>query len=226
MEDKKVNILINDKKITCTEGENLLWVALDNGIYIPHLCAIRERKEAYAACRLCFIEVEGVNYPVTACTTKVRAGMVINTKGERALRLARTALELLLSNHPVDCAHCRKSGLCALQKIAQYLRVKLMANKFKKILRERPIDETSSALIYEPQKCVLCGLCVWYCQEKLDMGTIGFAYRGMQRWVTTFNDQPIGLSPCGEQRELVDICPVGALVAKPKENKAKLYEGG
>jgi bidirectional [NiFe] hydrogenase diaphorase subunit len=222
MKMKTIHFSIDGKEIECVEGETLLWVALDHDIYIPHLCMMREMSEPYGACRLCYVEVENEERPVTACTTKVKEGMVVNTKGSNALRLARTAFELTLSNHPVDCAHCLKSGSCELQKIAKHLRIKLNTKKFKKFLRDRPIDETSSVLIYEPNKCVLCGRCVWYCQKKLNKGAIGFAYRGFQRWVTTFNDEPVGLSECGDRIELAEICPVGAFVAKNKGDKKNI----
>ena len=152
--------------------------------------------------------------PVTACTTPVVEGMVINTQGPKALRLSRTALELLLASHPVDCAHCSKSGSCELQKIAKHLGVKLKTKRFRKILPELPIDSSSPVFIYDPNKCVLCGRCVWICQEKLGIGEIGFAYRGFRRMVTTFGDQPMGESKCQNCREIVDVCPVGALVFK------------
>lgn len=216
---KTIHLFINGKEIECVEGETLLWVALDHDIYIPNLCMMREMSDPYGACRLCYVEMESEEWPVTACTIKVKEGMVVNTKGSKALRLARTAFELTLSNHPVDCAHCLKSGSCELQKIAKHLGIKLSTKKFKKFLRDRPIDETSSVLIYEPNKCVLCGRCVRYCQQKPDTGAIGFAYRGFQRWVTTFDDQPIGLSECGDRIELAEICPVGAFVSKNKGDK-------
>ncbi len=225
MKAKAVHLYIDGKEIECSEGERILWAALGNGIYIPNLCAMREKTEPYGACRLCFVEVEGEDLPVTACTTKVKEGMVVSTRGAKALRLARTAFELTLSNHPVDCAHCLKSGSCELQKIAKHLRVKLNTKKFKKFLKDRPIDETSSVLIYEPNKCVLCGKCVCYCQEKLDIRTIGFAYRGFQRWVTTFGDEPVGLSECGDRIELAEICPVGAFISKNKKNIANEIGG-
>lgn len=222
MEKKAIRLSIDGKEIECSEDETLLWVALDHGIFIPHLCSIREKKEPYGACRLCYVELEGNDWPVTACTTKVKEGMVVNTEGARASKIARTAFELTLSNHPVDCAHCLKSGSCELQKIAKHLHVKLKTERFKKFLRDRPIDETSPALIYEPNKCVLCGKCVWYCHEKLNTRAIGFAYRGFQRWVTTFDDEPVGLSECGDRIELAEICPVGALVAKNKGDKKNI----
>ncbi len=211
---KTVSLTINDQEIRALDGERILWAALDNGIYIPNLCAIRERSEPFAACRLCFVEIEGEDRPVTACTTPVGEGMVVNTKGAKALRLARTALELLLASHPVDCANCLRNGSCELQKIAKHLRVKLKTKRFRKILPELPIDSSSLLFIYDPNKCVLCGRCVWVCQEKLGKGTIGFAYRGFRRMVTTFGDEPVGQSGCQDCSECVAICPVGALVFK------------
>ena len=211
---KTVSLTINDQKVGALDGEKILWAALDNGIYISNLCAIRERKEPFAACRLCFVEVEGKERPVTACTTPVAEGMVINTKGPKALRLSRTAFELLLASHPVDCAHCLKSSSCELQKIAKHLGVKLKTKRFRKILPELPIDSSSPIFTYDPNKCVLCGRCVWICQENLGIGEIGFAYRGFRRMVTTFGDKPMGTSRCRECREIVSVCPVGALVFK------------
>jgi formate dehydrogenase major subunit/NADH-quinone oxidoreductase subunit G len=223
---KTIRLLIDGKEIECFEGETLLWVALGHGIYIPNLCAMKERPEAYGACRLCFVEVEGEGLPVPSCTLKVKDGMVVDTKGAKALRLARTAFELILSNHPVDCAHCLKTGSCELQKIAKHLRVKLNTKRFRKFLRNLPIDETSPVFTYDPNKCVLCGKCVWLCQEKLGTGTIGFAYRGFQRWVTTFDDEPVGLSECRDRIELAEICPVGAFVARKSHKKNRTNEIG
>ncbi len=215
-----MHVTIDGKEIECVEGEPLLWVALDQEIYIPHFCMTRG-EEPNGACRLCFVEVQGERLPVTACTTRARQGMVVNTKGAKALRLARTAFELILSNHPVDCAHCLKSGSCELQKIAKHLRIKLNTQKFKRLLRDRPVDETSPVFVYDPNKCILCGKCVRYCEKKMEMNPIGFGSRGFQRSVTTFGDEPVGRSECGAVVELVEICPVGAFVAKNKGDKRK-----
>ncbi len=211
---KSISLTIDGKEITATEDEKILWAALDNGLYIPNLCAIRERSEPMAACRLCFVEVEGTAMPVTACTAPVKENMVINTKGAKALRLARTAFELLLSNHSVDCANCPKNGSCELQKIAKHLGIKLKTKRFRKVLPALPIDSSSPVFIYDPNKCVLCGRCVWVCQEKLGIGAIGFAYRGFRRMVTTFAGELFGKSSCQGCGECVTICPTGALVFK------------
>jgi len=128
---KTVSLTIDGKAIKAREGQKVLWAALDNGIYIPNLCAIRKASEPFAGCRLCFVEIEGRNGPVTSCTEPVAEGMVVNTQGPRAKRLARTALELLLASHPVDCAHCAKNRSCELQKLCSFLGVKLNTKRFK-----------------------------------------------------------------------------------------------
>jgi len=214
---KEVSLTINGERIKAREGETILWAALENGIYIPNLCAIREKMQPSASCRLCFVEVEGENEPVISCTEPVREGIVVNTRGKNALRLARTAAELILASHPVDCGHCLKNRSCELQKIAKHLGIKLKTKRFRKLERNLPIDESSPLFIYDPNKCVLCGRCVWVCRERLGIGAIGFTRRGFKRMVSTFQDKPIGETICNQCGECVRVCPVGSLTFKNKD---------
>lgn len=211
---KTVTLTIDGNKISATEGEKILWVALDNGIYIPNLCAIRDGYEPASACRLCFVEVDGKERPVSACTEPVAEGMVVNTRGKEALRLARSGFELLMASHPVDCARCASNGWCELQRIARYLGVSLKTKRLRKLTRELPLDESHPLFNYDANKCILCGRCVWVCREKLGIGVLGFAYRGFKRVVTTFDGDPLGSSRCQECGECVRVCPVGALAFK------------
>jgi bidirectional [NiFe] hydrogenase diaphorase subunit len=213
---KTISLTIDGKQITTRQGEKVLWAALDNGIYIPNLCARRDASESDASCRLCWVEVEGKSQPVTACTETSEEGMVVNTRGPAASRLARTALELLLASNVVDCAHCPASGSCELQKIAAHLKVKLKTKRFRKLLRNLPVDSSSPVFTYDPNKCVLCGQCIWVCRERLGIGALGFAHRGFKRRVTTFGDEPVGQSECQECGDCVAACPTGALCFKDK----------
>jgi formate dehydrogenase major subunit/NADH-quinone oxidoreductase subunit G len=211
---KTVSLTINGKEVKARQEESLLWVALDNGIYIPNLCALRDALPLPVSCRLCWVEIEGKAQPVPACAQTVEQGMVVNTRGAGALRLARTGLELLLASNDVDCARCLASGSCELQKIAANLGVKLKARRFRKVLRNLPVDASNPLFTYDPNKCVLCGRCIWVCRERLGIGVLGFAHRGFKRRVTTFADEPIGESRCLGCGDCVTACPTGALCFK------------
>ena len=218
---KEIFFTIDGKKIKAAEGDNILFAALENGIYIPNLCAIREKADPPASCRLCFVEVEGEDEPVTACTEPVKEGMVVHTKGKVAKRLTRTAAELILASHPVDCGHCMKNWSCELQIIAKHLGIKLKSKRLRRLERNLPIDDSLSIFTFNPNKCVLCGKCVWVCQEQLGIGAIGFTRRGFKRIVSTYQDKPLAESRCIECGECVKVCPVGALVFKEaKHNTA------
>jgi formate dehydrogenase major subunit/NADH-quinone oxidoreductase subunit G len=162
------------------------------------------------------VEVEGENEPVISCTEPVKEGMVVNTRGKNALRLARTSAELIIASHPIDCGHCLKNRSCELQKIAKQLGIKLKANRFKKLERNLPRDESSPVFTYDPNTCVLCGKCISVCQEKLGIGAIGFTRRGSKRMVSTFQDKPMAETICNQCGECVKVCPVGSLVFKEK----------
>jgi len=218
---KTVSLTIDSRKITAPEGQSILWTALDNGIYIPNLCSLRDKEEPSASCRLCFVEIEGKKQPVTACTEKVAEGMVVNTRGKEALRLARAGFELLMASHLLDCAHCAANGSCELQKIARCLGVKLKTKQLRTILRNLPVDDSNPLFTYDPNKCVLCGRCVWICRERLGAGFLGIARRGFQRVVTTFADEPMGNNTCQQCGECVKACPTGALAFKPGTDEIK-----
>ena len=212
-----VTLTIDDKEIKAPEGERLLWAALDNDIYIPNHCAIREADMPFGGCRLCFVEIEGGKSPVTACSQVVEQGMVVHTNTPKVNRLRRTAFELLLSHHTIDCRNCAKNRNCELQRIASRLGFKLKLQRFRSIPRSLPIDSTHPLFIYDPNKCVLCGKCVWVCNER-GTGDIDFARRGIDTMVSTFDNMPMADSICDSCMECVDICPVGALVPKDSNN--------
>ncbi|MGD9142589.1 MAG: 2Fe-2S iron-sulfur cluster-binding protein [Dehalococcoidia bacterium] len=210
---KKVTLTIDGKKVTASAGEKILRVALDNDIYIPNLCAIEGKPEPSAACRLCFVEIEGEEEPVIACTREVEDGMVINTRGEKALNLARAGFELIMASHPVDCAHCATNRACELQNIARHLGCKLKTKRYRNILRDLPVDDSNPLFILDPNKCVLCGRCVWVCHQRQETALLGFAHRGFRRTITTFYSEPVG-DRCQDCGECVKVCPTGALSFK------------
>lgn len=210
---RQIVITIDGRKIISREGEKLLWVALENGIYIPRLCAIKEQEEPSAGCRLCFVEVEGNPHPVTACTQPVKAGMSVKTRTPAVDRLVRTAFELILSDHRLNCRQCSKNGSCELQRIARERGLRLGLDRLKPLPKKVVIDNSARSFIFDPSRCVLCGRCVWVDRRVAGVGAIGFSCRGINRRVTTFAGNFAG-SPCTECGLCVEACPVGALFYK------------
>lgn len=214
MKKTMCTLIIDGREITVPLGEKVLWAALDNDIFIPNLCAIRERKQSDASCRLCFVEVEGYKHPVTSCTLTVTDGMVVQTRSPRVDRLLRTAFELLLSDHRLGCARCPSHRACELQRIAKKRGLKLRLERLKPLNRDYTVDESPADFAFDRGRCVLCGRCVWMDRKKVKAGILGFAGRGLERRVTTFNDAALGKVDCTRCKLCVETCPVGALYFK------------
>lgn len=208
---KNVNLTIDGNTFTVAEGTTILRAALDNDIYIPNLCSMPGDDVPEASCRLCWVEVSGK--PVLSCTLTAVEGMAVNTKGERAATLARSAFELLMASHDIDCAHCTANGKCELQKIAGHLGVPLKPTHYRTFLKGLPPDESHPLLTYYPDRCVLCGRCVRVCRRQGNLPLLGYAGRGFERRITTFGDQS-DYEACRDCSACADVCPTGALVLK------------
>jgi formate dehydrogenase major subunit/NADH-quinone oxidoreductase subunit G len=214
MDVDTVSLTINGKQIVTEKWKKILWAALDNGIFIPHLCAIEQRPLPFAACRLCFVEIEGRDEPVTSCTEEVSDGMVVYTRTESVLRLVRMGFEMIMSRHPVICKDCPANKNCALQEIAQQMGFKLKPKRLLQILPELPVDDSHPLFTYNPNLCVLCGQCIYVCNEVLKKEVLDFNFRGFMTRVGTFQDRPLADYGCDSCLKCVEVCPVGALSIK------------
>lgn len=208
-----VNLTIDGIPVQAKKGEKILFAALDAGIYIPNLCAIRGVRP-HAGCRLCFVEIQDRPAPVTACTETVAEGIVVRTEGRRVRRLQRTAAELLIASHHVDCKSCPKNRHCELQKIASFLGVKLKPKRFRVKYRALPIDTSHPNIIIDPNKCVLCGKCIWACVEQRGIGAINYAFRGDRTIISPFGGDRLVDTRCDGCGLCAEVCPVGAIVTK------------
>lgn len=209
-----VSFFLDDRPVRARAGEKILWAALDNGAFIPHLCAVRERPEPFGACRLCFVEVEGRPDPVLACSEPVTPDLRVRTRSERVDRLRRTAFELLMSHHDLDCKNCARNGTCELQALAKALRISLRPKRLRPLATEMPVDESHPDIVLNPNRCVLCGKCVWVCSEVEKAGTLDFVLRGLQTRVAPFRLEPLANSPCKGCLRCAEVCPVGAITRK------------
>ena len=204
-------LIIEGKEIRAARGANLLWTALDNGFYIPNLCAVRGLKRPPASCRLCFVEIAGrAGGPVTSCTEKVVDGMFVSLTSPAVKRLRRTSFNLLLSNHVLDCAKCAKNKRCELQNIAALEHFKLNDRRFPKIPQEYPVDSSHPQIIFDRNKCVLCGKCILACNQS-GTAVLDFAYRGLKTIVSTFARMPLAETECNSCLACAAVCPVGAI---------------
>jgi formate dehydrogenase major subunit/NADH-quinone oxidoreductase subunit G len=209
------SVIIDGQEITINLGEKILWTALGSGVYIPHLCAIREADLPFGGCRLCFVEVEvdGKREMVASCSEPIKAGMKIYTDTEKITRLRKMAFELIMSDHHIDCKNCAKRKECELIKIASFLKMKLQPKRLRSIARDFPIDDSHPLFTYDPRKCVKCGKCVWMCHQ-LERSFLDFENRGFEMIPATFDHIPLSSTGCDSCLECVRVCPTGALYLK------------
>ena len=209
-----ITLQIDNKKITAAEGANLLEVCLDNDIYVPNLCYLKGMDHAPASCRLCFVEIESVDRPAPSCTVRIGRDMVVRTDTPRVRQLQKSALQLLLSVHDVDCRNCPANRKCVLQDMAEFLKTALKSKHLDRFLKETGIDQSHPWLDYYPNRCVLCGRCVYVCRNQQKQAELTFVKRGFGT-VIGFFGQPRSLaSSCDTCRACVAVCPVAALLPR------------
>lgn len=211
-----ITMTVDDRPIEAPDGSSVLSACLSAGVTIPHLCWLETDSpaDAPAACRLCFVEIDGFREPVTACTVPVENGMTVHTGTAAVRSLQKTAFKLLLSVHRVDCKHCPANKACVLQDIAKFLGVGLGCKPFERVLKEPDVDVSHPVLDYYPNRCVLCGLCIRVCRHRHEQSQLSFAGRGFDTVVGYFDADPAAASDCGSCRACLEVCPTGALVEK------------
>jgi len=207
-----VRLVVDNRKIQTQDGVSVLQACLDNEIYIPNLCYLKEMDDPPGSCRMCFVEIDGYDQPITSCTVKVKEGMVVRTDTEHVRRLQRTAFELLLSVHQVDCKNCPANRKCELQRIAKFLHLGLKQKRFYQLEREVKIEQEHPCLEYVPSRCVLCGRCVFVCQRKNSQAMLSFAKRGLDTVIAFFGEEDKARAACKECYACAEICPVAALM--------------
>lgn len=210
---KQIELTINDKSVTADIGTTILDAALGNGIYIPHLCHHSDL-EPVGACRLCLVEIDGRKTEIS-CKTLVRNGMVVLTETKKINEIRRINLELLVADHDTDCLACFQNTNCALQRVADHIGLK-KKRLARLMVRQKklPIDDSNPFFSFNPNRCVLCGICVRTCDEVQNIQAIDFIHRGLGAKIAGFGDKPRLESSCESCGECLVRCPVGALTEK------------
>ncbi len=216
-----MNLVINDIEIKTDDEKTILEIADEMGIHIPRLCHDPELS-SYGGCRLCVVEVEGMNNLQASCVTQARPGMVVHTHSPRVMEARRELLGLLLADHPQDCMTCDKMGDCDLAKYCYEYGVKKSLYDVTKPIY--PIDDSNPFILRDPNKCILCGKCVRACSEIPGINNLAFAYRGNTTRVATAGDRPYIESDCTFCGTCVAVCPTGALVEKQMHGSARRWD--
>jgi formate dehydrogenase alpha subunit len=218
---ESIEITINGITVATQEGKSILESAREYGVDIPSLC-YDKRLKAYGGCRLCLVAIQGVNRPMSACTTPVTDGMEIITENDHLTRLRKTVLSLLLSNHPNDCMLCEKTGDCRLQDLAY--RYNVDGKKYTGEKWDLPIKDDNPFIAYDPSKCIVCGRCVNICHDVVMAGTIDMTGRSFFVKPDTAFGKPLTPDICLFCGQCVSTCPVGALVEKQSRGKGRSHE--
>jgi len=205
---------INGKVISFENEKNMLEVIRNAGIELPTFCYYSELS-IYGACRMCLVEDKRGNI-VAACSEPPKDGAEIKTHTMRLQKQRKNTMELLLSSHDRDCLTCTKSGNCKLQDLSTQLGVDRV--RFGKTDDKLPLDTTSSSIVRDPNKCILCGDCVRVCEEIQGIGVIGFTHRGAKAQVAPPFGKNLSEVDCIDCGMCVAHCPTAALEVKSEAN--------
>lgn len=216
-----MKITIDGKTIEAKEESSILDAALAAGVYIPHLCSHPDL-EAKGGCRLCSVEIDGVEGAVPSCMTKVEEGMNITIDGPEANKVRKMAMELILASHPADCTGCPKFGKCELQSLYQYLGVS--AERWRKKSRSVPNDDSNPLISHLFTRCIRCGRCIRACQDLRGVKVLDYVKTkdGIRAGIASGTSlKDAGCRFCGA---CIEVCPTGSIVDQLKMmNPEKSY---
>lgn len=213
-----INIRINDKEISVKENTTILQAARILNIKIPTLCHlslhVAHERNHTSSCRICVVEVSGRRNLVPACSTYCQEGMDIKTHSLRVINARRTILELLLSDHPLECVTCDKNGVCMLQNLAQ--KYGIVENSFSGEMSKSNVAEGSIAILRNNAKCILCGACETVCNKVQTVSVLTHRGRGFKTTIGPAFELNLENTPCTFCGQCVSVCPTGALTQTSK----------
>jgi len=215
-----VNITVDGKPLQARKGQMIIEVTDEAGITIPRFCYHKKLSVA-ANCRMCLVEVEKVPKPLPACATPVGPDMVIKTGSEMASGAQAGTMEFLLINHPLDCPICDQAGECELQDVALgYGNSSSDYVETKRVVMDKNIGPLIST---ELTRCIHCTRCVRFGDEISGVRELGATGRGENMRIGTYIAKSVDSELSGN---VIDLCPVGALTAKPSRFTARSWELG
>ena len=214
-----VTLTIDGHEVNVPKGTSLLHAAETLGIEVPHYC-YHPGLSAPAQCRICLVEVEGAPKLQPSCVTMAQDGQVVHTESPSAKRMRQGVLEFYLVNHPLDCPICDMSGECKLQDyVFDEGREQGRAREPKRVFGR---DDFGGDVLYYGDRCVMCTRCVRFMDEVAHDARLTVVERGDRAVIDTFFES--GLDDASFAGNIVDICPVGALVSKDFLHKARAWD--
>ena len=214
-----INLTIDGHEVSVPRGTTILEAAKTIGTEVPHYC-YHPGMSSPAMCRLCLVEVEGAPKPMPGCVTTVADGQVVHTQSDQALSNRRGVLEFYLVNHPLDCPICDMSGECNLQ---DYVHAEGRDHgRGREPKRVFGRDDFGGDVLFYGDRCVMCTRCVRFMNEVEQDARLTVVERGNRSVIDTFFDE--GLEGTHWHGNIVDICPVGALVSKEFLHKARAWD--
>lgn len=213
-----ITITINDQQIETQPGQMLIDVADANNISIPRFCYHKKLSVA-ANCRMCLVDVEKAPKPLPACATPVNDGMVVKTKSSNAIAAQKSTMEFLLINHPLDCPICDQGGECELQDVAMGFGGDVSQyTEQKRVVKDKNIGPLIAT---DLTRCILCTRCVRFGEEIAGLPELGATGRGESTEIGTYIEKSVTSELSGN---VIDLCPVGALTAKPSRYTSRPWE--
>jgi predicted molibdopterin-dependent oxidoreductase YjgC len=216
-----INIKIDNRTIQVESGTNVMQAALENGIDIPHLCYHPDLSVS-GGCRLCLVEVEGRADPTISCGLECQEGMAVTTQSEQLFAARREIIDLFISDHPLDCVICDKSGSCSIQKYAYEHGLSETSYEFN--LSRTLLQDDNPFFIRDHKYCILCGRCTRVCDEIVGANAIDIVGRGFASHVATPFDSDMIDSSCVFCGNCVQVCPTAALMPVQRMGKGREWE--
>ena len=215
---KMVSLTIEGRPVTVPDGMSILEAAKTAGVLIPHYC-YHPGLPVAGVCRMCLVEVEKFPKLAPACATSVGEGQVVHVHSAKALEARKGVLEFLLINHPLDCPICDQAGECELQ---DYTFAEGRADsRYREPKRFNPVEDFGGDVLYVPNRCILCTRCVRFMSEVAQDPVLNVSERGDRAFIGKAEGHDLTNPWAGN---VVDLCPVGALLSKDFLNRARAWE--
>jgi NADH-quinone oxidoreductase subunit G len=212
-------IFINGQSVQAADNQSVLEAARAGGHYIPYFCW-HPKLSVAGNCRICVVQVEGRSWVEIACNMPVTEGLRVFTDSELVRAHRKMVMQFLTLNHPVDCGICDKAGECKLQEY-HYAYNGAPSISHEPKVRSTKFHDLSQRIVLDNERCIVCSRCVRFTHEISKSCALGIKHRGDESLVRASEDGALDRDPYSDN--VIDICPVGALLSREFLYKARVW---